>query len=92
MSTKLTLKPGEIVSDPGIYEVRKSNWRISLTKGQYVPLTPKLGEEWERVIDGNKLRRSPFPTRKPTASPNKELQGQRNKIDPKKLYKPKIPK
>jgi len=47
----LTLKPGEIVSDPGIYEVRKSNWRISLTKGQYVPLTPKLGEEWERVID-----------------------------------------
>ena len=60
-----------------------------MTKGQYVPLTPKVGEEWERVIDGNKLRRS---TRKPTASPNKELQGQRNKIDPKKLYKPKIPK
>jgi hypothetical protein len=88
MSTRLTLKPGEIVSEPGTYEVRKSNWRISLTK----PLTPKLGEEWERVIDGNKLRRSPFPTRKPTASPNKELQGQRNKIDPKKLYKPKIPK
>ena len=47
MSTRLTLKPGEIVSEPGIYEVRKSNWRISLTK----PLTPKLGEEWERVID-----------------------------------------
>jgi hypothetical protein len=34
----------------------------------------------------------PIPTRKLTASPNKELQGQRKKIDPKKLYKPKIPK
>src|SRR5262249_23231040 len=59
MSTSLTLNPGKKVSESGIYEATKSNRRIRLRKGQYAPLTPYLGEEWERVIDAKRLRRSP---------------------------------
>jgi hypothetical protein len=61
MSTNLTLKQGEKAPESGIYESRRSNQRITLRKGQCAPLTPKLGEEWERVVDASKLRKLSAP-------------------------------
>ncbi len=62
MSTKLTLKQGEKASESGIYQSNKSNQRINLRKGQYAPFTPKLDEEWERIVDASKLRKSSAPS------------------------------
>jgi len=58
MSTKLTMKPGERVSESGIYEATRSGRRISMRKGQYASKTPTLNEEWEKVIDAKKPRKS----------------------------------
>jgi hypothetical protein len=62
MSTKLTIKQGEKVSESGIYEATRSGRRISMRKGQYAAKTPALGEEWEKVTDTNRLRKSPAPS------------------------------
>ena len=58
MSAKLTVKPREKVSESGIYEATRSGKRMRLKKGQYAIGTPHLGEEWEQVIDPDRLRRS----------------------------------
>ena len=62
MSPTLAVKPGEKVSESGIYEATRSGQRISLSKGYCAPLTPKLGEEWARVVDANRMRKSPAPS------------------------------
>ena len=59
MSTKLTLKPGEKVSESGIYQATNSAQRTSLRRGQCAPYTRSFGDEWERVVDANRLRKSP---------------------------------
>ena len=62
MSARLTLKPAEKVSESGIYRATRSNQRISLRKGQCAPYTGEPGEEWERIVDVNRLRKSPAPS------------------------------
>jgi hypothetical protein len=58
MSTPLTLKPGEFVSESGIYQATKTKQRINLREGQLVPKSPIPEETWVRSVDPQKLRMS----------------------------------
>jgi len=60
MTTVLTANPDGLAPESGIYQATKSGQRIKLTKGQRVPTPPILDENWVRVVDPNKLRKSPL--------------------------------
>lgn len=54
MVKKRTVKPGETVTDSGIYKSNKSGRRATMVKGEPAPPTPSKGEKWKQVVDTNK--------------------------------------
>ncbi|WP_373532533.1 hypothetical protein [Vampirovibrio sp.] len=53
MTTQITVKPGEIVPDSGIYEDMNTGGRATLVKGEHAPPTAKKDSAWKQVIDTN---------------------------------------
>jgi hypothetical protein len=53
MSKKVTVKPGEKVTDSGIYQSTISRTRATMVDGEPAPPTPKKGETWVQVVDTN---------------------------------------
>ncbi len=47
------VRPGEKVSDSGIYKSTKSKTKATMVKGEPAPPTPKSGEKWVQVVDTN---------------------------------------
>jgi hypothetical protein len=52
-----TLKPGETVHTPGIYQGSKSGERTTLVVGTKAPLTPMRHESWIEVAPTNPPRK-----------------------------------
>ena len=50
---KPIIKPGEKVSDSGIYESSKSKTKATMVKGEQAPPTPEKGEVWKQIHDTN---------------------------------------
>jgi len=50
---KISLKPGEIVPDSGIYEDQKSGRRATMVKGEHAPPTPDRDGLWVQIVDTN---------------------------------------
>ncbi|QJT10373.1 YjzC family protein [Oceanidesulfovibrio marinus] len=46
---KITVKPGEIVPDSGIY-MDDSGRKATMVKGEHAPPTSKPGEQWTQVV------------------------------------------
>jgi hypothetical protein len=51
--TKITVRPGEIVPDSGIYEEIDTGQRATLVKGEHAPPTQNKNSAWKQVIDTN---------------------------------------
>jgi hypothetical protein len=49
----ITIKPGEIVPDSGIYEDLSTGQRATLVKGEHAPPTRERESVWRQVIDTN---------------------------------------
>lgn len=53
MAKKTTVKPGQKVSDSGIYKSTKSKTKATMVEGEPAPPTPKKGEKWVQIVDTN---------------------------------------
>jgi hypothetical protein len=51
--TKPTVRPGQKVSDSGIYKDTKSGTKATMVKGEPAPPTPAKGSTWKQVYDTN---------------------------------------
>jgi hypothetical protein len=52
-TTKITIRPGDIVPDSGIYEDIENGQRATLVKGEHAPPTREKDSAWMQVIDTN---------------------------------------
>ncbi len=50
---KPTVKPGEKVSDSGIYQSSISKIKATMVKGEPAPPTQQSGEIWKQLVDTN---------------------------------------
>ncbi|MFZ1288607.1 MAG: hypothetical protein WAR79_00850 [Melioribacteraceae bacterium] len=53
MGKSTIVKPGQKVTDSGIYKSNKSGQKSTLVKGEPAPPTPKKGEKWIQKVDTN---------------------------------------
>ncbi len=51
------VKPGEKVTDSGIYKSTKSGVKTTLDKGEKAPPTPQAGEKWKPDVITNPKRK-----------------------------------
>jgi hypothetical protein len=47
------VKPGEKVTDSGIYQSSKSHTKTTIDKGEKAPPTPTSGEKWKAKVITN---------------------------------------
>lgn len=48
-----TVRPGQRVTDSGIYKSTSSHKKSTLVKGEPAPPTQEKGEKWKQVVDTN---------------------------------------
>lgn len=50
---KPTVRPGQTVSDSGIYQDKSSGRKSTLVRGEPAPPTPEKGGVWKQIHDTN---------------------------------------
>jgi len=56
--TKVTIKPGQKITDSGIYTDTSSGERSTLVRGKTAPPTENRGGKWRETVDTNPKDRS----------------------------------
>lgn len=57
MTKKPTVRPGQKVTDSGIYLSSRSRRRATMVEGEPAPPTPSKGERWKQVVDTNRKKK-----------------------------------